>query len=120
MASLFTRYLENPKLLPKATLRRLALLERYNFGFLNEKWNFAFDLSDCTIGALNDEIKRMRDANVDTTLLREDSSINLRDRDKGENDSYKFKKVLLARTVTDYISVMTDSYALREYKRLCI
>lgn len=120
VASLFTRYLENPKLLPKATLRRLALLERYNFGFLNEKWNFAFDLSDCTIGALNDEIKRMRDANVDTTILREDSSINLRDRDKGENDSYKFKKVLLARTVTDYISGMTDSYALREYKRLCI
>lgn len=106
---LFDAFLENPKLLPKKSLRRLAMLERLSFLLDAPEMQSVVmvDLSCCSAGSANDELKRIKMAQV-TSYPR-----------RGEEDwQNKVKKMLLVRTIVDYISGMTDSFALCEYHRV--
>lgn len=103
---LFAAYYDQPMMLPRSLLRRMAIMEKEN-----EVIDAPLDLSNCSAGAARDEIKRIKKAKV-SALLDSYGSCSR------EDEEYARKKQLLVRAIVDHISGMTDSYALAEYERI--
>ena len=98
ITQLFQAYYNNPKLLHKGTLRKIYINMR-------QHTNHVIDFIEGDRDEVKEEIKKI----VDTNLL------NL---DETEREEYLQKKKILVRAIADYISGMTDSYALNEYHSL--
>jgi len=90
---LFRTYYNNPRLLHKGTLRRIFIetLETCEFAI-------CFQNSDHTV--VRDEIEKILHPPTD------------------RNDDYWKKQKILVRAIADFISGMTDSYALNEYHKI--
>lgn len=100
--SLFDAYYNNPRLLHFGTKNKLYI------DFINEKntsrkIKSIIDLTEGNAESIKTEFKRI----IET-------SGNYNDKDE-----YFIKKKILIRTICDYISGMTDSYAIEEYKKIC-
>lgn len=108
---LFEAFLENPLLLPRKTLRRFALLERNNLQQCGRGGlvGCVLDLSSCSAKAAKDELRRIKDSKVCEFL---------KPCKMDDNNVSELKKMMLVRTIVDYISGMTDSFALQEYERI--
>lgn len=96
--SLFETYYNNPRLLHLGTKNRLYI------DFINEKR--IKDIVDLTEG--NAE-----------SIKSEFSKIQAAPDQYDDKDEYCIKKKILIRTICDYISGMTDSYAMEEYNKIC-
>ena len=95
---LFSAYYNNPKLLHRGTLRKFYIAMR-------QSTNQVIDFNDGSRDEVDKEIKRILDTNL-SEMTPEEQGI------------YRLKKKLLVRTIADYISGMTDSYAINEYHSL--
>lgn len=97
--SLFKAYYNNPRLLHKASLRRLYISIRQACSNVVD-----FEFGDYKV--IGDEFKKM-------------TKVKLCDfRDDAERKEYKLKRELLVRTICDYISGMTDTYAIKEFNKI--
>lgn len=97
--SLFKAYYNNPRLLHKTTLRRLYIS-------LRESSENVVDFEFGNYKVINDELEKI-------------SKWKLVDfKDENEREEYKTKRWILVRTICDYISGMTDTYAINEYNKL--
>lgn len=97
--SLFKAYYNNPRLLHKTTLRRFYIS-------LREISENVIDFEFGNYKVINDELEKI-------------SKWKLNDfYDKKEREEYKIKRWILVRTICDYISGMTDTYAINEYNKL--
>lgn len=95
--SLFEVYYENPRLLHNGTKEKIYhdfLRERNSSGKINN----IIDLINGSSYAIKDEFDCIK---------------------KHPNDEYKEKHIILVRNICDYISGMTDSYAIAEYNKIC-
>lgn len=96
---LFKAYYNNPKLLHKTTLRRL-------YANLRESSANVIDFEFGNNKVINDEFEKM--TKTDLSTFEKDQ----------EKEEYKAKRWILVRTICDYISGMTDTYAINEYNKL--
>lgn len=97
--SLFKAYYNNPRLLHKTTLRRLYIS-------LRESSENVVDFEFGNYKVINNELEKI-------------SKWKLVDfKDENEREEYKTKRWILVRTICDYISGMTDTYAINEYNKL--
>lgn len=102
VASLFKAYYNNPRLIHKGTQRRIyAETRRYTQNVID------FELGNHDV--IRDEIKKITMADLS------DENENLSSELKEE---YKQKREILVRNICDYISGMTDTYAINEYRRI--
>ena len=98
ISSLFKAYYNNPRLLHKGTQRRIYIETRQycenviDFEFGNHK-------------IIKEELKLITHA--DLSMLSEEMS-----------KEYKIKRRILVRNICDFISGMTDTYALNEFNRI--
>lgn len=99
--ALFRAYYNNPRLLHKGTLKRMYIEMREYADKVN-----VIDFIEGDRDEVNKEIERI----VDRDLSQID---NLE-----EKEEYLYKKKVLVRAIADYISGMTDSYAVNEYNSL--
>lgn len=102
---LFAAYYEQPMMLPRSSLRRIAIMER------NDGCKTRLDLSNCSSKAARKEIRRMQEAATESSLEKPASNASC-------EQEYAYKKKLLVRAIVDHISGMTDSYALLEHRRI--
>lgn len=101
---LFENYYRNPKLLHSGTLRRIYVDTLQNKNPLVA--NSAVDLSNGNIEVIRKEIEMITERKI--------SDIN-----EEESRVIFEKRKILIRNIADYISGMTDSYAMKEYNRFC-
>ena len=102
VASLFKAYYSNPRLIHKGTQRRIyAETRRYTQNVVD------FELGNHEV--IRDEIQKITE--MDISLDNNDLSSELR-------DEYMQKRRVLVRNICDYISGMTDTYAINEYRRI--
>lgn len=112
---LFERYYKNPRLLHSGTIHKIFIetLRHEN----KEVANSAINLSDGSIKLVNKEIKEITTTDLDEQLIIE--YMRNVDNSRTDKDIIIFeKRRILIRAITDYISGMTDGYALEEYKKL--
>lgn len=96
---LFKAYYNNPKLLHKGTLRKIYInMRQYTSNVI--------DFLEGDLNEVNKEIERIVNTDLETI---ENESIK---------NEYENKKKVLVRAIADYISGMTDSYAMNEYTKL--
>ncbi len=118
--ALFRTYLNNPKLLSDAALRRW-------FKDIKKAGYAVVDFRDSELNIINDEIEIIKDFDFDKFVKAEEkkeaekSSIEKKRTkeeilDLAKEYSKKFELLLL--TIIDYIAGMTDNYALNEYEKL--
>jgi len=112
--TLFRAYYDNPKLLHRSTLKRIY----YDTKCHKEKY-----VSDNIIDFINGDYKLVI-AELDA-IAHKNISINKQDTEKYEprelkKDDLEYweKRKILVRNITDYISSMTDSYAINEYNSI--
>lgn len=102
VASLFKAYYSNPRLIHKGTQRRIyAETRRYTQNVVD------FELGNHEV--IRDEIQKITE--MDISIENNDLSSELR-------DEYMQKRRVLVRNICDYISGMTDTYAINEYRRI--
>ncbi len=99
--ALFRAYYNNPRLLHKSTLKRMYIEMRRH-----EKKGNVIDFIEGDRDEVNKEIKRIVDRDLSQIEGAE------------EREEYLHKKKVLVRAIADYISGMTDSYAVNEYSSL--
>lgn len=99
--ALFRAYYNNPRLLHKGTLKRMYIEMREYADKVN-----VIDFIEGDRDEVNKEIERI----VDRDLSQIDNP--------EEKEEYLYKKKVLVRAIADYISGMTDSYAVNEYNSL--
>ncbi|AFA47674.1 deoxyguanosinetriphosphate triphosphohydrolase family protein [Acetobacterium woodii] len=105
--ALFKAYYENPKLLHKSTLKRI---------YYDIKCHSNIFVSDNIIDFINGDhllVKTELDAIAHKEI--ESNELNVTNT---EAYAYWEKRKILVRNITDYISSMTDSYALNEYNSI--
>lgn len=95
ITKVFNSYLNNPKLLPNSTLRRLF------YEFKNRNLS-VIDFRDGDLGLIADELAMIKSIPYDTELMLE----------------YAEKYDILVHCIIDHISGMTDNYAINEYEKL--
>ncbi|MFW5891368.1 MAG: deoxyguanosinetriphosphate triphosphohydrolase family protein [bacterium] len=96
---LFDAYYTNPKLLPDNVLKRIKKeMYRVTTNFI--------DLRENPLKFVSKEIKEL----VEITEEQK--------KDKDKEKDYKTKRKVLARCIADYISGMTDNFAINEYSNL--
>lgn len=98
IVGLFTAYYNNPKLLHQGTLRKIYIEMRKD--------------TDNVIDFINgdlDEVRKEINLIINEDLSKMDESIQ---------KEYEQKKKILVRAIVDYISGMTDSYAINEYNSI--
>lgn len=108
---LFKAYYNNPKLLHKGTQRRMYIEIR-------KHTNNVIDFETGNHEAIKDEFSRMtqtiaKKSEVDMT--NDNTPIFLPD---SVFDEYLMKRRILVRCICDFISGMTDTYAINEYNRI--
>lgn len=108
---LFEAYYTNPLMLPRTSLRRVAIAER------TAGCPTALDLSNCTAKAAGTEIERIRDASICHLAELPNHALSYAG-EMSESQEYAFKKKLLVRAIVDHIAGMTDSYAVQEYDKI--
>lgn len=92
--TLFETYIKNPKLLPNNTLRRLFRdMRRHEYDVI--------DFRDSDIKILNKELDEIKNMPDNSSCI-------------GEHTKY----AILVRCIIDYISGMTDNFALNEYREI--
>ncbi len=102
VTSLFKAYYNNPRLIHKGTQRRIyAETRRYTQNVVD------FELGNHDV--ICDEIQKITAA--DLSDENEELSSELK-------EEYKQKRKILVRNICDYISGMTDTYAINEYRRI--
>lgn len=107
---LFKAYYNNPCLLHKGTKRKL-FIEMRKKGIRNVV-DFEFGNRD----AVRMEIEKISFGELGSEGERSDySTVRI---ERHERDEYKEKRKILVRCICDYISGMTDTYAVNEYKRI--
>lgn len=102
VAGLFKAYYNNPRLIHKGTQRRIyAETRRCTKNVVN------FELGNHDV--ISDEIKKitMADLSEESEELSSD-----------QKEEYTRKREILVRNICDYISGMTDTYAINEFKRI--
>lgn len=99
--ALFRAYYNNPRLLHKGTLKRMYIEMREYADKVN-----VIDFIEGDRDEVNKEIESI----VDRDLSQIDNP--------EEKEEYLYKKKVLVRAIADYISGMTDSYAVNEYNSL--
>lgn len=99
--ALFRAYYNNPRLLHKGTLKRMYIEMREYADKVN-----VIDFIEGDRDEVNKEIESI----VDRDLSQIDNP--------EEKKEYLYKKKVLVRAIADYISGMTDSYAVNEYNSL--
>jgi len=102
VAGLFKAYYNNPRLLHKGTQRRIYVETR----------RFTQNVVDFELGnhdIISDEIKKITMAD----LSEENKELS-----PGLKKEYSRKREILVRNICDYISVMTDTYAINEFRRI--
>jgi len=104
VSGLFHAYYNNPKLLHKGTLRRI-------FIETNSKCENAIDFQNGDHTVVKKEIERIVKANLKE--LFNDGFIS-----ESEKNNYEQKRKILVRSIADFISGMTDSYAINEYRKI--
>ncbi|MCM1497186.1 MAG: dNTP triphosphohydrolase [Clostridium sp.] len=102
---LFETYYRNPKLLHSGTLRKIYVDTLQNKNPLVA--NSAVDLSNGNIEVIRNEIKIITTKKI--------SDIN----EKESRVIFEKRKILI-RNIADYISGMTDTYAIKEYNRFFV
>ena len=102
VASLFKAYYNNPRLIHKGTQRRIYA----------ETHRHTQNVVDFELG--NHDVIRNEIEKITLTDLSEENE-NLSPELKEE---YKQKREILVRNICDYISGMTDTYAINEYRRI--
>lgn len=95
---LFSAYYNNPRLLHKGTLRKIYIETR-------QSTNEIIDFINGDRSEVDKEIKKI-------------VATDLEEMDISERKIYAVKKKILVRAIADYISGMTDSYAINEYHLL--
>lgn len=136
VSSLFDLYYENPRLLHDGTLQRIYIKMR-------QITDNVIHFQEGDISLVNEEWERIKDPNTsprlidlnnrfpDTDFSRYDSVQDFLDSLEDEEDQdyvtnyidecvaeYQQKKKILLLAICDFISGMTDTYALNEYRRL--
>lgn len=118
---LFKAYYNNPRLLHKGTLRRMCCEIRKQTANVID-----FETANCKM--LKEELEKM----TKTLVIRSDdksddsSSRSNENKPKGstieiseeEFEEYMIKRKILVRCICDFISGMTDTYAVNEYNRI--
>lgn len=102
VAGLFKAYYNNPRLIHRGTQRRIY----------TETRRFTQNVVDFELGnhnVIDDEIKKI--TAVDLADENNDMTSELK-------EEYRLKRKILVRNICDYISGMTDTYAINEYKRI--
>lgn len=102
VASLFKAYYNNPRLIHKGTQRRIYAETR-------RKTQNVVDFELGNHEVIRDEVQKI--TAVDLTDENKEMSSELK-------DEYKQKRKILVRNICDYISGMTDTYAINEYRRI--
>lgn len=95
---LFSAYYNNPRLIHKGTLRRIFIEMRH-------MTDHVIDFMEGDRNEVDIEIHKIIDTDLEDLTLSQ------------QNEYYEKKKILV-RAITDYISGMTDSYAINEYHKL--
>lgn len=137
VSKLFELYYENPRLLHDGTLQRIFIEMR-------KRTDNVIHFQDGDIDLVNDEWQRIKEPEkaarfrdlreaFPNTDFREYESVldffNSIDQDRGEytqvgdyirkcSEEYTEKKKILIRSICDFISGMTDTYAVDEYRKL--
>lgn len=102
VASLFKAYYNNPRLIHKGTQRRIyAETHRHTQNVVD------FELGNHDV--IRDEIEKI----TLTDLSGENENLS-----PEVKEEYKQKREILVRNICDYISGMTDTYAINEYRRI--
>lgn len=102
VTSLFKAYYNNPRLIHKGTQRRIYKeTRRYTPNVVD------FELGNHDV--ISDEIQKITMADLSEKNQELSSEIK---------EEYKQKREILVRNICDYISGMTDTYAINEYKRI--
>lgn len=96
--SLFKAYYNNPRLLHKGTLHRLYI----NLRLVSDN---VIDFEYGNHELINKEFKLI-------------TAADLNKMDQSMKEEYKAKREILVRTICDFISGMTDTYATNEYNRI--
>ena len=91
ISELFQAFLDNPRLLPHKVLRRM------HFRNIEQRCDFSICLSTGCPDIIKEEIRLILTSS---------------------DDDYKKKKKILVRTIADFISGMTDSYAISEHQSI--
>jgi len=118
---LFKAYYNNPRLLHKGTLRRMCCeIRRQTHNVID------FETANCKM--LKEELARMTKTlgikSDDTTDATPASAVNEAPADNAitvsaeEFEEYMIKREILVRCICDFISGMTDTYAINEYNRI--
>ncbi len=102
VTGLFKAYYNNPRLIDKGTQRRI-----YAEIFRHTKNVVDFELGDHDV--INDEIKKITMADLSDKNNEMESELK---------EEYKLKRKILVRNICDYISGMTDTYAINEFRRI--
>lgn len=102
VAGLFKAYYNNPRLIHKGTQRRIyAEVRRCTQNVVD------FELGNHDV--ISDEIKKITMAD----LSKESEELS-----SDQKEEYTRKREILVRNICDYISGMTDTYAINEFKRI--
>lgn len=101
VAGLFKAYYNNPKLLHKGTLIRIMN------EFKRETYN-VIDFTNSNYGVVSEELNTIVHADLSDSLQFDDN----------KKKEYAYKRRMLVRAICDYISGMTDSYAISEYGKI--
>ncbi len=102
VAGLFKAYYNNPRLIHKGTQRRIyAEILRHTKNVVD------FELGNH--GVINDEIQKITKADLSDENNEMESELK---------EEYKLKRRILVRNICDYISGMTDTYAINEFRRI--
>lgn len=101
VAGLFKAYYNNPKLLHKGTLIRIMN------EFKRQTYN-VIDFTNSNYVVVGDELNIIVNAD-----LRDSSQF-----DDNKKKEYVYKRRMIVRAICDYISGMTDSYAISEYGKI--
>lgn len=113
--SLFEKYYRNPRLLHSGTLHKIfiEMLRHPN----RTVGSSAINLNDGSIKLVNKEIYDITQYPIDEKIILE--HLKNKSNTRNEKDIIIFeKRKILIRAITDYISGMTDGYALEEYEKL--
>ncbi len=118
--TLFRKYYRNPRLLHKGTIHRIFIeMLRSENEFVSKS---AIDLSNGNIAMINDEIdeitKEALDVEIVSKYINRDSELDEDDFDKQKMIAKYLKRKIIIRAITDYISGMTDGYAMEEFNKL--
>lgn len=102
VASLFKAYYNNPRLIHKGTQRRIYAETRH---YTQNVVDFEHGNHD----VINDEIQKITVEDLSEENNKLSSELK---------EEYMLKRGILVRNICDYISGMTDTYAIKEYRRI--